>query len=187
VFNRWVMTLDAGGSYLRHLAQPVPWGPRALKWRCSQADAQAKFLLMGAAQRQALQEALRDEFEQAFLFCLALMHCDNVQEVELPPSPPVVHKRKNHSGTRPGTPEIRYKTLTVTPPRAAQQRGIGEQGANGAGEAEPKALHFVRGHFKDYSVKGLFGKYKKVYWWDSQVRGEVSGGVVDKDYRVKGK
>ena len=44
----------------------------------------------------------------------------------------------------------------------------------------------MRGHFKDYSVKGLFGKYKKVYWWDSQVRGEVIGGVVDKDYRVKG-
>jgi hypothetical protein len=43
----------------------------------------------------------------------------------------------------------------------------------------------VRGHFKDYSVKGLFGRYKGVYWWDSQVRGEVNGGVVDKDYRVK--
>jgi hypothetical protein len=77
--------------------------------------------------------------------------------------------------------------LTVTPPRAARQRGAdaGEEGANGGGEAESKALHFVRGHFKDYSAKGLFGKYKKVYWWDSQVRGEVKGGVVDKDYRVK--
>ena len=78
VFNRWVMTLDARGKYLRHLAQPVPWAPLALKWRCSRAEAQARFLLMGVAQRQALQEALRDEFEQAFLFCLALMHCENV-------------------------------------------------------------------------------------------------------------
>ena len=67
----------------------------------------------------------------------------------------------------------------------AQQRGAGEAGTNGAGEGEPKALHFGRGHFKDYSVKGLFGKYKKGDWWDRQVRGEVMGGVVDKDYRVK--
>lgn len=150
-------------------------------------EAQARFRFMGAAQRLALQEAMRDEFEQAFLFCLAFMHCENVEEVELPPSPPVIRKRKNHDEARPRKPEIRYKTLTVTPPRAAQQRGpgAGEQGGKSAGEAEPKALHFVRGHFKDYSVKGLFGKYKKVYWWDSQVRGEVMGGVVDKDYRVK--
>ena len=71
--------------------------------------------------------------------------------------------------------------------KVAQQRGAGsgENGTTVADGAEPKALHFVRGHFKDYSVKGLFGKYKKVYWWDSQVRGEVMGGVVDKDYRVK--
>jgi hypothetical protein len=73
---------------------------------------------------------------------------------------------KNRNGGRPRKPESRYKTLTVTPTRAA--------------------LHFVRGHFKDYSVKGLFGKYKKVYWWDSQVRREV-GGVVDKEYWVKRK
>ncbi len=185
VFNRWVMTLDEGGKYLRHLAQPVPWALMAIKWRCGLAEAQARFLRMGAAQRLALQEAMRDEFEQAFLFCLALMHCDNVKEIELPPSPPVVRKRQNRSAARRPVPEIRYKTLTVTP-RAARHRGAddGEESANGDGEVEPKALHFVRGHFKDYSVKGLFGKYKKVYWWDSQVRGEVKGGVVDKDYRV---
>ena len=47
-----------------------------------------------------------------------------------------------------------------------------------------KALHFVRGHFKDYSVKGL-RKYKGMYWWDSQVRGEVNGRVVHKSCRVK--
>ena len=140
---------------------------------------------MGAAQRLALQEAMRDEFELAFLFCLALMHCDNVEEVELPPSPPVVRKRKNHSRTRPAHAGDPLQDPHRHAAAAAQQRGTGEHSANGGGEAEPKALHFVRGHFKDYSVKGLFGKYKEVYWWDSQVRGEVSGGVVDKDYRVK--
>jgi hypothetical protein len=66
-------------------------------------------LYLGAAQRQALQEAMRDEFEQAFLFCLAFMHCDNVEKVELPPSPPVIRKRQNHNGARPRRSEIRYK------------------------------------------------------------------------------
>jgi hypothetical protein len=50
---------------------------------------------------------MRDEFEQAFLFCLALMHCDNVETVELPPSPPVVRKRQDRSAARPPVPEIR--------------------------------------------------------------------------------
>jgi hypothetical protein len=46
-------------------------------------------------------------------------------------------------------------------------------------------LHFVRGHLKDYSVTGLFGWHKGIYWWDSQVRGEARMGVVDKDYRLR--
>ncbi len=39
--------------------------------------------------------------------------------------------------------------------------------------------------FKDFSKgKGLFGKYKDVFWWDSQVRGRVDQGVVLKDYAI---
>ncbi len=177
VFNRWAMTLDERGKYLRHLAQTVPWGLLALAGRCSLAEAERGFWRMGAAQRWELQEAMRDEFELPFLFCLALMHCENVNEVEQPPQPPPVRKRQ----PRQRVPEIRYKVLSVTP-AAVKHRGPASEGG---GEVEPKALHFVRGHFKDYSVKGLFGRYKGVYWWDSQVRGEVNGGVVDKDYRVR--
>lgn len=42
----------------------------------------------------------------------------------------------------------------------------------------------MRGHFKDFSAKGLFGKYKGVYWWGDQVRGDSAQGVIDKDYRL---
>jgi hypothetical protein len=123
---------------------------------------------MGAAQRWEMQEAMRDEFELPFLFCLALMHCENVEEVDKPAEAQVMRKHK----PRKRVPEIQYKVLTITPARAVQHRG---PGGEGGGEAEPMALHVVRGHFKDYSVKGLIGKYKEVYWWDSKVRGEVGG------------
>ena len=61
VFIRWVMTLDTRGKI-----SAAPGAARilcalgalpALKWRCSQAEAQARFLLMGVAQRLARQEA----------------------------------------------------------------------------------------------------------------------------------
>ncbi len=151
---------------------------RTLAGRCGPAEAEGNFWRKGAAQRLAPQEAIRDEFELPFLFCLALMHCENVEEVDQPPAPRPVRKRQ----PRQQVPEIRYKALSVTLPAAVKHRGSGSESG---GEAEPKALRSVRGHLKDYSVKGLFAKYKGVYWWDSQVRGEVGGGVVDKDYRVK--
>ena len=131
---------------------------------------------MGVAQRRALQEAMRDEFEQAFLFCLALMHCDNVRGGR---AAAVAAGGAQAEKSQPGAAAQAGDPLQDPHRHAAARRSSGgraSNGANGAGEAEPKALHFVRGHFKDYSVKGLFGKYKKVYWWDSQVRGEVMWG-----------
>ena len=47
------------------------------------------------------------------------------------------------------------------------------------------ALHFVRGHFKDFSHGGgLFGKYKGLYWWSPRLRGSASSGIVKKEYMV---
>ena len=48
-----------------------------------------------------------------------------------------------------------------------------------------QGLHICRGHFKDYTRgRGLFGRFKGLYWWDSQVRGTAEKGIVVKDYRV---
>lgn len=110
-----------------------------------------------------------------FFFSLALLNCRNVKTVDVPPQPAPILKQR----AKKGIPYIQYKTLEVTPLRTVRQGGTRKDGT-----PEPKALHFVRGHFKDFSDKGLFGKYKGVYWWDSQVRGDVAKGIVDKDYRV---
>ena len=49
-----------------------------------------------------------------------------------------------------------------------------------------RALHICRGHFKDYrDGKGLFGKHKGLYWWDSTVKGNANNGEIKKDYALK--
>jgi hypothetical protein len=48
-----------------------------------------------------------------------------------------------------------------------------------------KALHIVRGHFKDYTKgSGLFGKYQGIYWWDAHVAGDLKLGTLAKTYKV---
>lgn len=78
-------------------------------------------------------------------------------------------------------PLTKYYTLDITRPRAIlkSEGNIDEVGLQ-------RALHICRGHFKDYSKgKGLFGKYKGLYWWDSQVRGTEEAGRIEKDYNIK--
>jgi hypothetical protein len=180
--NDWAMTLDVQGKYLRHVAVPRPWGIMALKGGKSVEQAQRAFGRLSAAQQMEMQEQLRDEFEGPFLFCLALLHCRNVKAEAAPPTPPAILQRHGQGKI----PHIAYKTLTIPGVRrpATEAATTHEQAAAG-GQAEPKALHFVRGHFKDFSAHGLFGKYKQVYWWKDQVRGDATQGVVDKEYRVR--
>lgn len=47
------------------------------------------------------------------------------------------------------------------------------------------ALHLCRGHFMDYrDGKGLFGKYKGIYWQPPHFKGKKENGVVNKEYNV---
>ena len=55
---------------------------------------------------------------------------------------------------------------------------------DGRSALTPKALHICRGHFKDFSNHGLFGKYRGTYWWPMHTRGSSDNGLVVKDYRV---
>jgi hypothetical protein len=103
---------------------------------------------------------------------ISFMHCKNVELVKSHELKQTKKRRKH--------PCIRYYTLNIHPMMkilnrdgAAQSTGI------------KLALHICRGHFKDYSEKGLFGKNKGLYWWGEHVRGTPSQGVVIKDYEVK--
>lgn len=110
------------------------------------------------------------------LLTLSFLHCKNVKLITNDP-PPKLNKAYQK---RRGRPLVRYHTLEIEPMKQILRR---------EGQSETlglrKALHICRGHFKDYTERGLFGKYHGLYWWDSQVRGNLTEGAVVKDYAVK--
>lgn len=111
------------------------------------------------------------------LLALSFMHCKNVvMQRETPPAPLSKKHEKKH-----GCPLVSYHTLNIEP----MKKVLHTEG-NAEKTGLKQALHICRGHFKDFSKGGgLFGKYKGLYWWDSQVRGSVQQGIADKDYAVK--
>jgi hypothetical protein len=174
VINLWSMTLDDSGKFIRSLAAPLPWGLYVLGLNCSEERAQAAYAALPPEQQAEMRQELKDEFEQPFFYCLALLNCRNIQVKDRPAPPAPILKQR----AKKGAPYFQYKVLAIPALRAARAAS-----QVNPGEAEPKALHFVRAHFKDFTEKGLFGKNKGVYWWHSQVRGDTAKGVVDKDYR----
>ena len=110
-----------------------------------------------------------------FALTLSFMHCKNV-EMERH-DPPPLSRILERRGIKP---RVRYHTLVIEPMKQVLRRE-GQSESTGF----KRALHICRGHFKDYSKHGLFGKYKGMYWWESHARGSADEGVVIKDYAVK--
>ena len=90
----------------------------------------------------------------AISFC----HCKNVDLVREPVAPKVKAKRDRVHSWSPES----WHTLRIEPIRTQ---------LNAAGAREPgglkRALHIMRGHFKDYREgRGLFGKTHGLWWWN---------------------
>lgn len=108
------------------------------------------------------------------LLSICFMNCRNVrQRVVVPP-------KSNRAVKLFGRPLVTYRVLEIDPMKKIidAHRAPGDTGIQ-------RALHVCRGHFKNYSGSGLFGKYKGMYWWDQQVRGSAEVGVALKDYKVR--
>lgn len=107
---------------------------------------------------------------------LSFLHCKNVNTERIVPPEPLSKKyQKRH-----GKPLETYHILNIEPMKRVLNK---DGGAEKTGLK--RALHICRGHFKDFSIgKGLFGKYKGLYWWDNHSRGDPMMGIADKDYRV---
>jgi hypothetical protein len=116
------------------------------------------------------------ELEHMFvapLLAVSFMHCKNVNIV--PHEPRVTGKRQPRNASH-----IRFHTLQIEP-----MKKIFREDGNSEETGLKHALHICRGHFKDFSKgKGLFGRYKEIYWWDNQVRGSGEHGAVLKDYSI---
>ncbi len=109
------------------------------------------------------------------LMAISFAHCKNTSVLSLEPSLKLQHARER----RGHLPLVTYHTLEIKP----MVRILREEGQSEIIGIK-RALHICRGHFKDFANKGLFGKYKGLYWWDSQVRGSATSGVSLKDYKV---
>lgn len=107
---------------------------------------------------------------------ISFMHCKNtiLKQVSHPQK---LQQARIKKGWKP---LIRYHMLEIRPIK----RILEEEGSVSKNGIQ-KALHICRGHFKDYREgKGLFGKYKDMYWWDMHTRGDMDNGLVVKDYKV---
>ena len=114
------------------------------------------------------------------LLTVQFMHCKNVRKIENDPNTEIPRRVRSHWEKKGKPPLTKYYTLEIEPLKKILKTE-GDIEKNGL----KLALHICRGHFKDFSDgKGLFGKYKGLYWWDSQVRGHKEYGEVVKDYNV---
>jgi len=120
--------------------------------------------------RRALTCALEILF-QTFAF----MHCKNVvvDDDRLPTALAKSFKRKH------GSLPMIFKTIRVVP-LTEFRRGITHKPRG----QEGVALHIVRGHFKDYRERGLFGKTKGIFWWDQSLSG-TADRYVENQYVVE--
>jgi hypothetical protein len=107
---------------------------------------------------------------------LGFLNCKNVlvEKTIIPNKLQISRQKKGKQ------PLITFHTLNIRP-MVRLLRELGQSETKGL----KYALHICRGHFKDFSKSGgLFGKYKGLYWWDAQVRGKISEGIVLKDYKI---
>lgn len=138
------------------------------------------FLLDGRAHEMTPEEyrILQGDVALILYPCLlatSFLHCKNVTiETHEPPAKLSRAFRKRH-----GEPLVRFHLLNIEPMKTVLRR---------EGQVEKlglkSALHIVRGHFADYTERGLFGRHYGIYWFDQHLRGSREEGVVLKDYEV---
>jgi hypothetical protein len=116
------------------------------------------------------------------LFTCSLLHCKNVQAVEVDPRASMTRQQRR-ADERSKHPLVHYKVLEVNPLRTYR---LGEDEREGDGAL--RRLHHVRGHFVEYGPaygKGLlFGRLEGRFFIEPHVRGDLTTGVVAKTYAL---
>jgi hypothetical protein len=108
---------------------------------------------------------------------LAMLNCANIDTVAHD-APAAFQKARIKGGKKP---LVSYHTVRVD--LGKTPRAIAAESLPGDG-ASPR-LHKKRGHIKDYrNGKGLFGRYKGVWYWGPTLAGSEEEGVVVSDYEV---
>lgn len=107
----------------------------------------------------------------------SFLHTKNTVVDKLDPPVHVSNKHKQKTGNS----LVSYHVLNIMPMREVL-RSQGHADKTGL----RKALHLCRGHFKNFKDRGLFGKYKGLFWWEAHIRGSKEHGLALKNYKVGG-
>jgi hypothetical protein len=108
---------------------------------------------------------------------LAMMNCANIATTEHK-APDAFQKARIKSGKKP---LVSYHTVHVDLDKTPRQITAPSLPGDGA---TPR-LHKKRGHMKDYRKgKGLFGRYKGVWFWGDMTAGSEDAGFIVSDYKV---
>lgn len=157
----WLLTLDREGV-LNYPPHPVILGVKGLE----------------IVDHQTLRDFLpyMNSLLVPGLYALTFMHCKNVQsEVAFQTDKLRKAYKKRHNKDL-----VTYRVLSIEP-----MKKILRTEGRGQDLGFRRAMHICRGHFKNYQLgKGLFGKYKGLFFWDQQVRGCKEEGMVQKDYNI---
>ncbi|CAB4130500.1 hypothetical protein UFOVP130_7 [uncultured Caudovirales phage] len=118
--------------------------------------------------------AIASGFFVTALLTINMLGCRNVTTLVVKPNPKLQKKRIKSCST----PYVTFRTLHIHSTVSKERFESISQG-----EIE-RRLHICRGHFKDYRERGLFGREKGLFWWDSCVRGSGTKGLALKNYAV---
>lgn len=108
---------------------------------------------------------------------VAMLNCQNiVTDAHQIPEP--FQKSRKKSGKRP---LVSFHTIRVDLDKTPRQVAADTL----PGDGSTPRRHKKRGHMKDYrGGKGLFGRYKGVWYWGPTLAGSEEEGVVVSDYKV---
>lgn len=109
---------------------------------------------------------------------LAMLNCANIESIEHK-IPDAFQKARTKSGK---LPFVSYHTVRVDLDKTPRQIAAPSL----PGDGTTPRLHKKRGHMKDYrGGKGLFGRYRGIWFWGDMAAGSEEKGVVLSDYEVK--
>lgn len=115
------------------------------------------------------------------LYALNLLNCKNVRQTEHTTHDKLT-KRERKSLKAPEYQE--YRMLDVPLINKIASGEITVEDITGGGKIP---LHTVRGHCKTYTAdKPLLGKHVGRWYWGPTLRGKLSNGIIQKEYRTTG-
>lgn len=110
---------------------------------------------------------------------LAMINCQNIVTDDHR-VPEAFQKARKKRGKRPF---VSFRTIRVDLDKTP--RHVAAEELPGGGGSTPRR-HKKRGHMKDYrGGKGLFGRYKGVWYWGPSLAGSEEEGIVVSDYEVR--